>query len=1126
MKEAPDMEVRRQALDPRASIVLEAPAGSGKTALLTARFMALLAEVRHPRQILAVTFTRKAAAEMAERISAVLGRARNGVSAGSDNPWEILLFDLAQKVLRAHPDWANILRAPGALLVDTFHGFCGHVARNWPLEAGVPPDFALLDEIGQAMLLEETVQEYLHAFARNDPRLLSAELAAFERAAAAANNSVPALTAQLVDLLARRDRLENMLAIFRRAQPRLELETQVDALARIYLEPLRAYFGGYSEEWRALREFAFAERLPEDVPGAALDALPLWQAAADLFLTKSGAPRRRFLAAEFGVGFSKTTAAQFISALPGEIAENLHFIRNWPMSDDLVGWEALSDMMRLAQGLLERFRSRMAARGLDFTELELAALRAFSRVNRPGESLIFFHEHLRHILVDEAQDMNDTQLRIVGALTEGWEPDDGRTVFIVGDPKQSIFRFRRAEVGLFASLQTGGLPRRAEAALPLRRLSLGANFRSQPHLVQFVNTAFAALMRAPRAAFDEVAFGAAVPARNAAAQATPVEIAVFSCRHPNNVKEKTLPLRGEARLQEAAYVAARAAERQRAEPKARIAVLIPTRTHLTPYVQAMAQFGLPVRLMEGVPMTERPEARHLLNLLRALARPHDDLAWAGALRAPWCRVGAETLSRIAGLADPACWSLRIRTAGRAIHPELLRFNAALDKVLPDFGRESHACALRRLWEELDGPAAVARRYGVGALANCMRCFELLEQCPPGAMEETLEFFARMLEGAYTPPDPRAIFSPVSIMTIHKAKGLEFEHVFVVGLDRIAGRGAQRSAREAAFLMDRLPQAERRYVAATAGARGSAGRPLAYWLLENLGRRRDAAEFRRLIYVAATRARESLTLSGLILRSSAAREEAPQAVDAPIVWFDDLCRRDVFRGLPVEARESPRCAAGMMEEPADTRRDPPPAAQFEPEPLPYLLSSPSRIEDETATAARAGADEENPEARIRGVIMHRIFDALARGASAPATRAVEAALAVEGVAAVRRRILAGELRAACLRAWEFAPFAALRGAALQLLSEWAIEDCGKNGVIRVGRVDLALKMDDGIALIDFKTGFPGRAAALWLQTEIARYRPQLNAYREMVARVAGLAPERVRAALFFTALPHWEELGRE
>ena len=138
----------------------------------------------------------------------------------------------------------------------------------------------------------------------------------------------------------------------------------------------------------------------------------------------------------------------------------------WPdPQEDNVGLAALMDILILASGAITKLQELIRTQGMDYLELEMGAFRAFKyegQTDRPSEGLIFHHEHLRHILVDEAQDMNEIQVEILSRLTEGWEPGDGRTVFVVGDPKQSIYRFRRAEVSLFYEIEEKDLPRSSE----------------------------------------------------------------------------------------------------------------------------------------------------------------------------------------------------------------------------------------------------------------------------------------------------------------------------------------------------------------------------------------------------------------------------------------------------------------------------------------------------------------------------------------------------------------------------------------------------------------------------------------------------------------------------------------
>jgi ATP-dependent exoDNAse (exonuclease V) beta subunit len=176
-----------------------------------------------------------------------------------------------------------------------------------------------------------------------------------------------------------------------------------------------------------------------------------WKKVAEVFLTGSGTLRKQF-GPRYGFpdGFGMDPAVMLIKTLPLIEAKRLAFVAKWPdPQEDNVGLAALMDILILASGAITKLQELIRTQGMDYLELEMGALRALGQTDRPSEGLIFHHEHLRHILVDEAQDMNEIQVEILSRLTEGWEPGDGRTVFVVGDPKQSIYRFRRAEVIFF-----------------------------------------------------------------------------------------------------------------------------------------------------------------------------------------------------------------------------------------------------------------------------------------------------------------------------------------------------------------------------------------------------------------------------------------------------------------------------------------------------------------------------------------------------------------------------------------------------------------------------------------------------------------------------------------------------
>ena len=867
-----DWPARLRALDPRRSFIVQAPAGSGKTELLTARYLALLAAGGAggapctPGQILAVTFTDKAALEMKARIALWLERAADPTYEPRSD-WDREVVERARAAWKAHGGRADLLRNPTAYRVGTFHGFCASVCRAWPVESGIPVGSEVMDDQSQPRVIEEAVRALLASLRHRPPE--SPLRQALERRLAALNNSTRRLVGQLSAVLRERHQIGELEDSLRSGDPggRAVLENTF----RSRVEPAREYFLNNDARWRAL---AAAGRqaspkgcnpLPDDIPGSGLESVWDWVAVASVFLAagKGGPSPRRALPKDW-----PEDVKTFVKELPSEVVSPLAFFLK---KDFEAGWlaadgEALRDTLLLLKGALVLLRPLIPGKGLDYLELELGAGRALGNAEGiPSESLIFFHEHLRHLLVDEAQDMNPFQVSLLGTLTEGWELEDRdnpRTLFVVGDPKQSIYRFRGAEVALFDEMREAGIPREGEGPFTFgEEVHLTSNFRSAHRLVRFTNALFERVMADPVRDHDEVSFGAGEPAATDAGQPTATRLVVFTAPSAKDEDEEDDggAMAVSREQAEAEWVAAEVAALHRQQPTSSIGILIPRRTQLDLYVAALRARQVPVRMVEGENLVAKPEVFHLHNLFKAMARPYDDAAWACALRAPWCRVGEDVLMALKEeVTGGKCWSEAIRASEI---PEVHLFSEVIKQGLEDFGREAYHATLLRAWERLGGPAATAARYDTYGVGDALEYLSLLEVCGGLPAEEALALLEERLEKAYTPPDPAAAASPVQLMTIHKAKGLEFDHVFAVYLGYRPGRSG--SQEKPPYLMLPLPEAKGRRALCVAMERDARwkGRSLGHDLLADIARKRERAEVKRLFYVAVTRARFSLTLTG-------------------------------------------------------------------------------------------------------------------------------------------------------------------------------------------------------------------------------------------------------------------------
>jgi len=1142
---APDYAARERALDPRSSFIVTAPAGSGKTALLAARYFELLAHGGpdggpcHPRRILAVTFTDKAAVEMRERIALWLRRAKDEAYEPGTSDWDRQLLTLARSALKAFGENPATLENPASLRMSTFHSLCASIAGRWPAQAEVPPGAAVLPDQRQEEFIRGAVREAVdEAASRHQEDSLRRAL---EGRLAALNGNVPDLSQKLVALLKGRHRLGDAWAFLERgdlAGAERAIIGRLTEHVKAALGPAREHFLRNAAAWRNLSEAlaanpdAKAKRLPEEIPECGPNCVAEWVLIAGVFLSQ-GNVRKQF---QSRWGYPKQFPAScqnFIRSCPPEAAEALARFQGLDLDEaDPAGLASLFSYLQLAASAMEKLKPRIPGEGLDYLELESAALRALEKFDRPSEGLIFFHETLRHVLVDEAQDLNPEQARLLGRLLEGWEPDESerpRTIFVVGDPKQSIYRFRGSEVSLFTRMITDGIPRPGEG--PFRFLTVGggsgivrlaANFRSHPAVVHFCNGLFEPILSLqPRDDWDEVAFEASAPGLPATPEYPSIRLALF----PKDQEDGE----GPARLAEARWLAFEVDRLRRERPGESVAILIPRRTKLGVLAAAFAEAGVPVRMLEGEALQQKPEVLHLHTLFRALASPCDDVAWAGALRAPWCRVSDRTLCDLARAtgkvsARKAAWGLWKRAILESPIPEVAALCEKLREVLENFGREAYDVTLSRAWEALGGPRSVAAQYGASGVANCLRYLEIVRDVADRPPHEALAASERLLEKAYTPAAPEATNSAVCLMTIHKAKGLEFDHVFIPQLDYDPLRKNRRE--RPPFLMLTLPVAGRPLFVAVEGDRRTGLSNLSYEILKRLDEGREMAETKRLLYVAATRARRGLHMSGTVKppqgeASFAASKNSPLALLMDSLLAEGKMK-EAFSTLGAELLVSAKCDEPQAPGEKAPSPSPPAPVPFEPVQLPYIVRSPSeKLDSEEGSAPRSGEDEvyaggETP--RISGVVIHRILETLARGGSLPHPASVAGALTTEGLASAEAKGLAESLIEQARTAWEDPGFSALRSGA-ELLPEWPVEQSEGND-LWVGRLDLVIEKDTEVVVLDYKTSRPAptedlNAFKLSLRDHYAR---QLTRYAGMLAEHPRFSGKSVRSFLLLTAFP--------
>src|SRR5882762_3201181 len=703
----------------------QAPAGSGKTDLLVKRYIKLLDVVEKPEEILAITFTIKAAAEMRQRVLEKI-----------DSPGT------------AH-----------RLGIQTIDAFCNGLTRQMPV----------LSRFGaQPAIVEDAAEHYREAASRTlidlSPQV--------ERVLAHLDNNVETATSLIAAMLAKRDQWLRKTGT---APTRKELEAAFLSERKRLLAQAKRLHPKSSAEWAAEK------------------------------LTK---------------GFTWRKADPEAQALSGneELRRALHALLCMPperYSD--AQWEALDSIIRVLPLAVAQLKLVFAERGeADFTEFAQGAVRALGTPDAPSDLLLALDYRIKHILVDEFQDTSISQWELLERLTAGWEEGDGRTLFVVGDPMQSIYRFREAEVALFLHARRAGL-----GNVRLEPLTLTTNFRSQGKLVDFFNAAFPRILpREPDESLGAVPYSSATP------------------HHPELPGEAVTWHNTADRQSEARKIVdlVRAAE-------GRSAILVRRRDALADIVPALKAAGIRYRAIEIERLGEKQVVQDLYALARSLSHLGDRVAWLSILRSPWLALPLEKLLEIAG-------GDRYKTIWELIKDDLFleRFTRILAPAIASRGRGTLRDRVEGVWLALGGPACVEDATDLEDAEIFLDELEKLEHA--GAIEDPAALAGR-LENLYALPDVAAGDDDLQIMTIHKAKGLEFDTVIVPGLDRGPGRSDP-----PLFLWKEI--ATGGLLLAPIKETGT-DQDLAYKYLKDLDADAEDTESARRLYVAATRAEKRLHL---------------------------------------------------------------------------------------------------------------------------------------------------------------------------------------------------------------------------------------------------------------------------
>lgn len=780
-KKPSDLAQRQRALQPDASFLVQAPAGSGKTELVTDRILALLAIVEQPEQVLAITFTRKAAGEMRHR---VLEKLRAGLEPQPLEAHKLNSWSLARQVLarNTQKEW-HLLEYPSRLRIMTFDSLSSGLVRTMPWSA----------QTGGSLEISESLnRQYRQAAFLTISQI--DQSAALQAVLSHLNVDLVHLENALIEMLQIRDQWQDAIidepgqAIVAMVQSlelliRRELQAVKDRLPLGFETEYIPLLAVWAQQWSPLACLNDVDIKPLEV---STDDLSRWKALAESLLTKDNTIRKS-LTAKQGVDPKASFKAALVDYLKhtdfsSELIEALVTIKSLPAQlvnpEQIEIYQHLAEVLRMA--LEQLHQVYMADGAVDFTEVALSALKGLGSADEPADLLLALDARIQHLLVDEFQDTSQLQIDLLALLTAGWQPGDGRTVFLVGDPMQSIYRFRKAEVGLFIKVAN----EQRLNHVPVEVLNLRENFRSVEGIVEWNNQIY---QESFPAEYNEE-FGA-VPYEYSVSFNGPGSLEAVQ-HYPFYYSTKAIKgiaSRAEAVAaaeQQVVAVVKEALERHRDAAKP-VAILVKSRKALGRLNERLIEANIPVRAVDMFPLSEQPYVMDLLQIIRALTYRYDRVAWLSLFRSPLCGLSLNSLHCLFGDKEEGNVVKKIRSAladesmpQRLGIEEFARFKHVSEIMLNQNAEQqglSFTMRVNMIWQQLGGHLFYTKP---SEKADIEAVFSLLDQLAPYGTPD-LEVLEQHMAELYA--ESVVAGAAVEIMTIHKAKGLQFEEVILYGL---------------------------------------------------------------------------------------------------------------------------------------------------------------------------------------------------------------------------------------------------------------------------------------------------------------------------------------------------------
>lgn len=855
-----DAVVRDRALDPSSSFLIQAPAGSGKTSLLVQRVLSLLAVVDKPEEILAITFTRKAAAEMRERILSFISMDLNSENASDQlSEYDLKVRGLAKNAQKRNQDlkW-RLSENPNRLQILTIDSFCSRLVSAMPVASGFGGMPNLIDDASE--LYQSAVNQYFKYFlkARKSDQNL-------EKLLLELNNDFDRASNLLVKMLSKRDQwlayvtndylielnqlnealdaaIEQDLAPLNHLLPEV-LSQEIVSMASYAAESLRV-----ADRDSEIRSCQYLNELPRP----SFDSLPIWRGIKKMLLTEKGTIRSRVSIAE---GFAPASSTvdpdlkirykefkQRMKALLSTLEKEDEFIATLALIDDVPVRKykpedqsflnALFSVLKqlTAELLLEFQRTGY----VDFIELTQSALLSLGYDEAPTDLALSFDSRINHILVDEFQDTSRLHFELLRKLTVAWA-DDNRSLFIVGDPMQSIYRFRDADVKNFLLLKRNGIN-----SLRPEYLQLDSNFRSAKNVVDSNNSIFVNLFpKIDNIKTGDVAFHPSV-AVNDDSLSPSISLHTIEANYSQTEANAIIKL---------------IKNFQKNDSEASIAVLVSSRKHLENLIPLIRKEKLLLNIEGMEKLNTRQEVLDVYALTLAVVHPANRQAWLSILRAPWCGLSLSELETLVNL-DNDLLIIEILKLTNELsflspesHTRVQYLVEAFEIAHFQLHSEPLALVIENLWQKLNGPSCLE---SVEQLINVERYFQLLRLHTNNSVLNSVKPLSKFLS-EFTGTLDSTNKAKLQLLTIHKAKGLEFDHVIIPS----ASRRTRGNDTELLIWHELIDAGSHRHLMLSQYQPSDDNSIYTY--IKKRNQRLEAAELKRLLYVAMTRSIKSTTI---------------------------------------------------------------------------------------------------------------------------------------------------------------------------------------------------------------------------------------------------------------------------